>query len=192
MKKILFFFLIAFQTSFAQNDSIKTTNETVVEIEKLHKHLQPMKFNPKKAAWRSAIIPGWGQYYNHKYWKIPIVWGAVGTGIGFIVWNQNQYKRYKNAFEAELKGLPHEFSDLKGIDLKTALGNTQDAKKRQRDYAIAITAGLYILNIIDAVVDAHLYEGRKDSDLAIAPIIINDFSSPMYPAKAGLSFSYKF
>ena len=132
------------------------------------------------------------RYYNRKYWKIPIVWGAIGTGIGFVIWNNNQYARYKNAFNSQLNGQPHEFSDISGVDLLTALGNAQDRRKRQRDYAIVITLGVYLLNIVDAVVDAHLYEGRKDPDLAISPVIINDFTSPDYSAKAGLALSYRF
>lgn len=191
MKKVFFIFLIISQYTFSQVDSIKTDREIVAEIENLHKDYQDLKLDPKKAGWRSAVLPGWGQYYNRKYWKIPIVWGAIGTGVGFIVWNQKQYRRYRNAFEAELNGQTHEFSDITGVDLRTALGNTQDARKRQRDYAIAITAGLYLLNILDAVVDAHLYEGRKDPDLAISPVIINDWGDSLY-AKLGLSFSYKF
>lgn len=191
MKKVFFIFLIISQYTFSQVDSIKTDREIVAEIENLHKDYQDLKLDPKKAGWRSAVLPGWGQYYNRKYWKIPIVWGAIGTGVVFIVWNQKQYRRYRNAFEAELNGQTHEFSDITGVDLRTALGNTQDARKRQRDYAIAITAGLYLLNILDAVVDAHLYEGRKDPDLAISPVIINDWGDSSY-AKLGLAFSYKF
>lgn len=192
-----FFFIIFFQLFWGQeisiSDSLKTEKDIVKEIELLNQRNLPMKFNPKKAGWRSAILPGWGQYYNRKYWKVPIVWGAIGTGIGFIIWNNKQYQRYKTAFNAELRGEQHEFSGIKGVDLKTALGNTQDARRRQRDYAIAITIGVYILNIIDAVVDAHLYEGRKDPDLAISPIILNDyFSNTEYTAKAGLTLSYRF
>jgi hypothetical protein len=136
-------------------------------------------------------LPGLGQYYNKKYWKIPIVWGAIGTGVGIALWNEKQYQRYRSAFIAELNGQTHEFSGIQGIDLKTALGNTQDRMKRQRDYAIAITAGIYILSIVDAVVDAHLYEGRKDPDLAISPAILHDVTGQQN-AKAGLAFSYKF
>ncbi|MDO4763736.1 MAG: DUF5683 domain-containing protein [Flavobacteriaceae bacterium] len=195
MKKFIFIFAVSFQCFLAQEnsaDSLKTENKVVAEIESLHRNIKPFELSPKKAGWRSAILPGWGQYYNRKYWKIPIVWGAIGTGVGFIAWNQKQYRRYKIAFEAELKGESHEFSDIKGIDLKTALGLAQDARKRQRDYAIVITAGIYLLNIIDAVVDAHLYEGRKDSDLAISPIVLDDFSSLQEMPKIGLSFNYSF
>ena len=197
MKKILAFLLISvFQISFSQEikslDSLKTEKDIVVDIESIHQNTASIRYSPKKAGGRSAVIPGWGQYYNRKYWKIPIVWGAIGTGIGFIIWNQKQYKRYKNAFEAELNGQPHEFSGITGVDLKTALGNTQDSRRRYRDYAIAITAAVYLLNIVDAVVDAHLYEGRKDPDLALSPTILNDYSGMDYSVKAGLSLSYKF
>ncbi len=197
MKKILAFLLVSiFQISFSQEikslDSLRTEKDIAADIESIHQNAAFIRYSPRKAGWRSAVIPGWGQYYNRKYWKIPIVWGAIGTGIGFIIWNQKQYKRYKNAFEAELNGQPHEFSGITGVDLKTALGNTQDSRRRYRDYAIAITAAVYLLNIVDAVVDAHLYEGRKDPDLALSPTILNDYSGMDYSVKAGLSLSYKF
>ena len=197
MKKILaFLFVSIFQISFSQEikslDSLQTEKDIAADIESIHQNAASIRYSPRKAGWRSAVIPGWGQYYNRKYWKIPIVWGAIGTGIGFIIWNQKQYKRYKNAFEAELNGQPHEFSGITGVDLKTALGNTQDSRRRYRDYAIAITAAVYLLNIVDAVVDAHLYEGRKDPDLALSPTILNDYSGMDYSVKAGLSLSYKF
>ena len=194
MKKLFFIFFLIGHCILAQEvitDTLKTEKDIVAEIEKLNKN-KPLTLDPRKAGWKSAILPGLGQYYNRKYWKIPIVWGAIGTGIGFIIWNNNQYIRYKNAFNAQLNGLSHEFSDITGVDLLTALGNAQDRRRRQRDYAIAITLGVYILNIVDAIVDAHLYEGRRDPDLAISPMIMNDFASPDYTVKAGLSLNYRF
>lgn len=160
------------------------------EIDQKNAPPKVTKLSPAKAGLYSAVLPGLGQFYNKKYWKIPIVWGAVGTGVGIALWNDKQYKRYRNAFVAELNGLPHEFSDVNGVD-KTVLGNAQDSSKRQRDYAIGISALIYILNIVDAVVDAHLYEGRHDPDLAITPTIINDQFTNSY-AKAGLSLNFRF
>ncbi len=170
-------------------DSIKTEKEVVEDIEKANMKNTP-KYNPTKAGLYSAVLPGLGQYYNKKYWKIPIVWGAVGTGVGIIVYNDKQYKRYRTAYIAELNGQPHEFSDIAGVD-KTVLGNTQDRAKRQRDYAIAVTGLVYILNIVDAVVDAHLYDQKHDPDLAIKPTVVNDNFGLGY-AKAGLSLTYRF
>lgn len=200
--------LCSFSFAFSQvnpNDTIRVENlpkdsipaakplseaQIVEDIDQENAPAKVTKLSPAKAGLYSAVLPGLGQYYNKKYWKIPIVWGAVGTGIGIALWNDKQYKRYRNAFVSELNGLPHEFSNINGVD-KTVLGNAQDRSKRQRDYAIGISALIYILNIVDAVVDAHLYEGRHDPDLAITPTIINDQFTNSY-AKAGLSLNFRF
>lgn len=186
---LLLFFGLFFSQEIKPFDSIKTEKQVVEEIEKANVSTI-QKYNPTKAGLYSAVFPGLGQYYNKKYWKIPIVWGAVGTGVGIIVYNDKQYRRYRTAFLAELNGQPHEFDDLPYVDA-TVLGNTQDRAKRQRDYAIAITGVLYILNIVDAVVDAHLYDQKKDPDLAIKPTIIYD-DLGVANGKAGLSLSFRF
>jgi len=186
---LLLFFGLFFSQEIKPFDTIKTEKQVVEEIEKANVSTI-QKYNPTKAGLYSAVFPGLGQYYNKKYWKIPIVWGAVGTGVGIIVYNDKQYRRYRTAFLAELNGHPHEFDDLPYVDA-TVLGNTQDRAKRQRDYAIAITGVLYILNIVDAVVDAHLYDQKKDPDLAIKPTIIYD-DLGVANGKAGLSLSFRF
>lgn len=209
MKKLFSVFLFfCFSLIFSQvnpNDTIRVENlpkdsipaakpqsesQILGEIDQKNAPATVQKFSPTKAGLYSAVLPGLGQYYNKKYWKIPIVWGAVGTGVGVALWNNKNYKRYRNAYIAELNGLPHEFSGIKGID-KTVLGNAQDSSKRQRDYAIGITGLIYILNIMDAVVDAHLYEGRHDPDLAIVPSVINDQYN-LGIAKPGLTLSFRF
>lgn len=209
MKKLTFILLLLFSLNyFAQvnrNDTIRVENypkdsvsvdktkaelEVLTDIQEANAPVKALKFNPTKAGLYSAVLPGLGQYYNKKYWKIPIVWGGIGTGIGITLWNQKQYTRYRNAFIAQLNGQPHEFSEIPGISAE-ALGRTQDRAQRQRDYAIAVTALIYVLNIVDAVVDAHLYEGRKDPDLALKPTVIFDEFSENN-SKAGLSLSYNF
>ncbi len=168
----------------------KSEIEVLTDIETANFSAKIIKFNPTKAGLYSAVLPGLGQYYNKKYWKIPLVWGAIGTGVGITLWNQNQYTRYRNAFVAQLNGQMHEFSEIPGISAE-ALGRVQDRAKRQRDYAIAITALIYVLNIVDAVVDAHLYEGRNDTDLAVKPaILFDEFANQN--TKTGLSFTYRF
>ena len=209
MHKNFAFFCLLFSTVlFAQispKDTIRVENyptdsvstikkpseiEVYSDIKAANAPTKTMKFNPTRAGLYSAVLPGLGQYYNRKYWKIPIVWGAIGTGVGITMWNQKQYTRYRNAFVAELNGQKHEFSDIPGVT-KEVLGRTQDRVKRQRDYAIAITSLLYVLNIVDAVVDAHLYEGRKDPDLAVKPAVIFD-EFGKNTTKGGLSLSYNF
>ncbi|BEV06367.1 DUF5683 domain-containing protein [Chryseobacterium gambrini] len=213
MKKILFtFFLCLFAVAYSQvnpNDTIrvdyrpkdsvaveknntKTEAKVVADLEKANGPTKKtLKLNPTKAGLYSAVLPGLGQVYNKKYWKVPIVLGAVGAGVGIAVWNDNQYRKYREYYIAKLNGTPNEFVDTHPWLDKVALGNAQDRSKRQRDYAIAITGLIYILNIVDAVVDAHLYEARHDPDLTLNPAVIQD-QYGIAPPKTGLSLSYRF
>lgn len=180
-------------SSLSDRDTIqplKSEGEILSDIEQTNAPIKTLKYSPTKAGLYSAVLPGLGQYYNKKYWKIPIVWGAIGTGAGIVLWNEKQYTRYRNAYVAELNGLPHEFSDISGVTADV-LGRTQDRAKRQRDYAIAITGLIYVLGIVDAVVDAHLYEQRNDPDLALKPTVIYDEFSKQN-TKAGLSLTLRF
>ncbi len=192
--------VIADTLTTSSNLPIITEKEVVEKIESSN---SPRKItpaiSPKKAGIYSALVPGLGQWKNGKKWKVPVIYAALGTGAGFIIYNQNQYKRYYNAFQAELAGQKHEFSNLNVGNLKNALGRQQDLLKRQRDYAIGITAIVYLLNIMDAVVDAHLFNLRNDPDLAIKTVIItpNDYraehtQSQMSLPIMGLSFQWKF
>lgn len=209
MPKILSILLLFCSLSvFAQvtkNDTIRVENhptdsistikprsevEVLADIEESNAPAVKPNYSPTKAGLYSAVLPGLGQYYNKKYWKIPIVWGAIGTGVGVTLWNDKQYRRYRDAYVAQLNGLPHEFSDIPGIT-KEALGRTQDRMKRQRDYSIAVTGLVYILNIMDAVVDAHLYEQKNDPDLAIKPAVMYDEFAKQN-TKPGLSLSFRF
>lgn len=213
MKKILFtFFLCLFAVAYSQvnpNDTIrvehhpkdsisvekkntKTEAKIVSDLEKANGPTKKtLKLNPTKAGLYSAVLPGLGQVYNKKYWKVPIVLGAVGAGVGIAVWNDNQYRKYREYYIAKLNGTPNEFVDTHPWLDKVALGNAQDRAKRQRDYAIAITGLIYILNIVDAVVDAHLYESRHDPDLSFNPVMIQD-QYGITPPKTGVSLSYRF
>lgn len=175
-----------------ENNNTGTAKNVVSDLEKANGPVsKTMKLNPTRAGLYSAVLPGLGQFYNKKYWKIPIVWGAVGTGVGIAVWNQKQYRKYREYYIAKLNGTPNEFIDQYPYLDKVALGNFQDRAKRQRDYAIAISGLIYILNIVDAVVDAHLYESRHDPDLSFAPALIQDEFGTA-PPKTGLSLSYRF
>jgi len=175
-----------------EKNNTKTESKVVSDLEKANGPTRKtLKLNPTRAGLYSAVLPGLGQYYNKKYWKIPIVWGAVGAGVGIAVWNDNQYRKYREYYIAKLNGTPNEFVDSHPWLDKVALGNAQDRSKRQRDYAIAITGLIYILNIVDAVVDAHLYEARHDPDLTFNPAVIQD-QYGFTPPKTGVSLSYRF
>jgi len=109
--------------------------------------------SPKKAT-LLALIPGAGQAYNRKYWKMPIVYASMGTCIYFAISNQKQFKRFKTAYMQRDAGENDEFY---GILSKEAIMNNMDRNRTIRDYMFAGTLLLYALQIVDANVDAHLF-----------------------------------
>ena len=127
--------------------------------------------SPARAAFYSAVLPGLGQAYNKKYWKIPIVYAALGTGMYFVVDNQKEYERYQDAYKLRISGRPDEF-DGTGTNPNVSeegLIRAQEVLKKNRDLAIFITIGLYALNIIEANVDAHLDDKAFNRNLSWRP-----------------------
>lgn len=155
--------------SLAQN--LQGSGITLEEVTYEKKRINPLA--PSKAAFYSAIFPGLGQIYNKRYWKVPLVYGAIGTGIYVYSVNNTQYKSARTAFKRRKAGFTDdEFYDINGdgngpdISLE-ALQDAQEAKQRDRDLALVITIALYTLNIIDANVDAHLKQYNVDDNLAV-------------------------
>jgi len=154
--------------SLAQN--MAGEGVTFEEVSK-KKEINPLA--PSKAAFYSAILPGLGQIYNKRYWKAPIVWGAIGTGIYVYSYNNTEYRRARNAYKRRLAGfVDDEFYDLNGDgsgpDVSSeALQEAQENTQRDRDLSLVITIALYALNIIDANVDSHLKQYNVSDDLAV-------------------------
>nr|WP_299383770.1 DUF5683 domain-containing protein [Allomuricauda sp.] len=144
---------------------------TIEEVTYEKKRINPLA--PSKAAFYSAIVPGLGQIYNKRYWKAPIVWGALGVGIYTYSFNNTEYNRARDAFKRRRANFTDdEFYDIngdgEGPDFSDeALQDAQESTQRDRDLALLITIALYALNIIDANVDAHLKQYNVDDDLAI-------------------------
>ncbi|MFN3136789.1 MAG: DUF5683 domain-containing protein [Allomuricauda sp.] len=169
--------------SLTQN--MKGKGVTFEEVTK-QENINPLA--PSKAAFYSAILPGLGQIYNKRYWKAPIVWGAMGTGIYVYSFNNTEYRRARNAFKRRLAGFEDdEFFDLNGDGVgpdvsSEALQSAQENTQRDRDLALVITIALYALNIIDANVDSHLKQYNVSDDLAVDfnPVIdINPFTNDL-------------
>ena len=147
------------------------TKEVPADAEEFH--------SPKKAAIYSAILPGWGQAYNKKYWKIPLIYAGFGTLGYFISWNNKNYQVLKLAYSDLTDGNPETTSYLdleaaKYYDLdnesefnqfQNGLDKQQSYYRRNRDLLIISTAGFYALNIIDASVDAHFFDFDISEDL---------------------------
>ena len=132
-------------------------------------------YNPKIAARRSALIPGWGQAYNKKYWKIPIIYGGLGfTGYIFVN-NIKIYKEYKFAYSARVKAEPPtlDSTDYDQLDnvykvlSPNSIRSARDEFRRYVDYSALIFILLWGLNIVDAAVDAHLKNFDISPDLTL-------------------------
>ena len=167
-------------------------NETVSQNKKnTSRALDPLR--PAKAAFYSAVLPGLGQAYNKKYWKIPIVYAAIGTGFYFYLDNNKLYKQYRNAYKRRLAGFTDdEFYGPGDTPFLSdeALIRAQRTLKRNKELSMLVTVGLYVLNIIEANVDAHLLQYNLDENLALNPFI--DFNNPNYTTQIGLSLNIKF
>lgn len=149
---------------------------------------------PAKAAFYSAVLPGLGQIKNKDWWKAPIVWGAIGTGIYFVVDNGNEAERYRTAFKERLAGRIDEFTIINEDGTTTerisndGLIDAQEFFRKQRETAILVTVGLYILQIVEANVDAHLSQFDVDDRLSLNTVIdLNTLLQPTY----GLRLTYQ-
>lgn len=152
--------------------------------------------SPHKATMYSVIFPGLGQAYNKKYWKIPILYIGIGLNIYAINWNTKNYKKYKSgykdfstyydfkyqgekpinpieeptskSFENIFKNVDFEKTTVsQDNNYKTFFKNGKDSYKHDRDLTYIILAGVYVLNIIDATVDAHFTNFNVNDDLTI-------------------------
>jgi hypothetical protein len=160
--------------------------------------------SPKKAAMYSAIIPGWGQAYNKKYWKIPIVYVGFGTIGYFIGWNNRYYNTYKTAYSDLTDDDPNtdsyndidasQYYDLTNPtdyeNFRSGLNKQQEYYRRNRDLLIISIIGFYGLNIIDASVDAHFFDFDISEDLTMnwQPTIQPYRKELVY----GLNFTFNF
>jgi len=150
--------------------------------------IQFRKHSPKKAAWMSAIIPGLGQVYNDKYWKVPVIYAAGGACVYFINRNGDLYREYKQAYNDFING---EIEQYKGYDRKEELQTVKNYYRNNRDLSYILLGLTYIANILDASVDAHLYyfDVSKDLSMKIEPTQIHsDFSRPIPAISCSIYF----
>ena len=186
--------------SYAQNNT-----EEVVEVPSDSMQVAIMQDNMKKVPWNtdplspakaafySAVIPGLGQIYNKSYWKVPLVYIAIGTPIYFYVQNSKEYDRYLSAYKRRQQGFTDdEFygnrSDGQPRLSTDGLRRGIQFYRRNKELSILIGVALYTLNIIEANVDAHLKQFNVDERLTLEPFIHNDFlTQPQF----GLTLTYR-
>jgi hypothetical protein len=136
------------------------------------------QFSPRKAAIRSAILPGWGQAYNKKYWKIPIVYGALGTTAAVFSFNLTQYKRISYAYRLLVNRDTVNYSKVDAdlqpfmkMNASSDLRNYRNSYRKDIDYSVLVFLLFWGLNVVDATVDAHLkgFDVSDDLSLKIKP-----------------------
>ncbi len=125
------------------------------------------RHSPRRATLLSAIAPGAGQIYNRKYWKAPIVWGGLGVCIYFIQDNNKEYQRYRTAYLALVDNDPSTMDEFNGRYPAAEVRRVMETYQRWRDVSWLALAGVYILNIVDASVDAHFVRFDVSPDLSL-------------------------
>jgi hypothetical protein len=149
------------------------------------------KHDPRIATFRSAVLPGWGQAYNRKYWKIPIIYGALGTTTGIFFFN---IKTYKLLRQAVIYRLDADTSNDSLIDPQFASLSTESIRgyrneyRQNVDYSVLFFLLFWGLNVVDATVDGHLkaFDVSSDISMKIQP-------SLNFPGNgAGISFVFFF
>ena len=173
---IIFITLLTFYfPSFAQNkDSIT------------------IKHSPKKAALMSTFVPGLGQVYNKKYWKTPIIYAGLGTLTYFIINNNDQYNKFRLAYKYRTDSDPNTIDNLSYYS-DEQLKINREYYRSNLELSVILTGALYLLNIVDASVDAHLFKFNISEDLSlhISPVLVqpNTFANNR---KTGFSLKLNF
>jgi len=169
--KTLLLFLAVFCCFYA---TAQLTDSTVIYPATIAKDSLVKKektaFNPRKATIRSAILPGWGQLYNKKYWKAPLVWGALGTTAGIYIYNVKNYRLLKDAYiylsdndQTNDGQVDPRFRNLS----KEAIRSYRNSFRQNVDYSVLFFFVFWGLNVVDATVDAHLKSFDVDDNLSL-------------------------
>ncbi|MCF1192114.1 DUF5683 domain-containing protein [Mangrovimonas sp. AS39] len=175
------------QQNVRKSKSYIDTEDLVVEQAAMDKKpIDPLA--PSKAAFYSAILPGLGQAYNKKYWKIPIVYAFIGGGLYFYFDNDREYDRYRDAYKSRLAG--YTTDEFYGVVTDDGLVRAQKTLRRNKEISLLVTLGFYVLNIIEANVNAHLMQFNVDDALTVRPHYkINDLNNK---GDVGLTLNFKF
>ncbi len=194
---LAFLFSLCVSAQEKDNKKPELPKEVVVDtLVQLPQEFNPL--SPAKAAFYSAVLPGLGQAYNKRYWKIPLVYIGLGTGVYFYINNNKEYNRYRDAYKSRLAGLENDefYFDSEGNKLDTPRVTTEGLERGQKFYrknkeiSLLVTLGIYALNIIDANVDAHLMQYNIDENLSLAPHY--RFNEIDATSNLGLTFNFKF
>lgn len=185
MNKLLAIFLFLTTALSAQTGGEMTIVQDTTKTTAKNDDINPL--SPAKAAFYSALFPGMGQLYNKRYWKMPLVYAAIGTSTYFYIWNNSNYNEYRSAYKRRLAG----YTDDKFYFLsQDRLLTGQRFYQKNRDLSALITVAFYVLNIVDANVDAHLRQFNVNDNLSFEPQV---FPGDAYNrTNIGFTLNYRF
>lgn len=184
-QSVLVLFLIFISLSFCKaQDSISLQTPDTIRVEGVPDTIISFKHSPTRAAVLSAVLPGMGQVYNKKFWKVPLIYGGlITTGYFINHWNKSYQLYLKALIEYRRSGKDinsltsynFDWVSIPGINIDGSLSGRKDQYRNWRDLNVLIMAGVYFLNIIDATVDAYLfnYDISDDLSLRIEPAVLN-------------------
>ena len=183
--------------SYAQNNTEEVVEvpSDSIQVAVMQDNMKKVPWNtdplsPAKAAFYSAVVPGLGQIYNKSYWKVPLVYAAIGTPIYFYIRNSKEYDRYLTAYKRRQQGYTDDEFYLDGQPLLSTDGLRRGIQfyRRNKELSILIGIGMYALNVIEANVDAHLKQFNVDERLSLEPYIQTDYlTQPQF----GVTLTYK-
>jgi hypothetical protein len=192
-----------------QNDSIYLVSASdTVKVVETEEYVSKSTFQPdaQKSVWLAAVVPGLGQIYNRQYWKVPIIYGgALGLAYG-ITWNDRMYVDYRKGYVDLMDKDPNtnyfEYLLPEGVTLNNSnkdyytrvIKTKLDNYRRNRDLCIIASAVFYLLTIIDAYVDAQMFDYDISSDLSleVVPTVIAPSATHEQESSVGLSCKLKF
>lgn len=180
---VLIFLETPFQLRSQETEQAKEVPDSIAV--KLH--------SPRKATLYSVMLPGLGQAYNKKYWKIPIIYAGFGVLTYFIVTSADDYLTYQCAYIEKVYGNTNgNYKDLVNKYTEDELMSAREYYRRNLEISILISGVWYALNIIDAAVDAHLYTYNisKDLTLNVAPMVIPPVDQPGFTSGIRLTFKF--
>lgn len=189
-------------------DSTKLSKQDTLKIKTTKRNWATWTPNPQRALWLAIVLPGAGQVYNRKYWKLPIIYGGFIGCIYAMKWNNQMYKDYSQAYLDIMDNDPttqsyntflHLGTTITSENLeryKSLFKSRKDYYRRYRDLSFFCLIGVYALSVIDAYVDAELsvFDISKDLSMKIKPTTINNQQSrnPLNSTAIGLQCCLNF
>lgn len=201
--------VISAESILSHEDSLRLVASTDSVAKKARRDWATWRPNPKRALWLAMVLPGAGQIYNRKYWKIPIVYGGFVGCIYAMQWNNQMYRDYSQAYLDIMDDDPNTQSYNQFLHLGNKIDDTnierykklfksrKDRYRRWRDMSFFVLVGVYALSVIDAYVDASLseFDISKNLSLSVEPTIMNNYNDNRISLKSnsiGVSCSLNF